>query len=835
MEPVVLTIDEAKISVPKGTTILDAARQAGVYIPHLCSHVNLPHVKGMKPAESVYRGALRLENKRPDIEEYEGCQLCVVQIEGREGLQRSCCTEVNHGMLVHTNIPEIQEFRRKRLESILAKHPHACLTCTQKEGCARFPCSMNIPENERCCSLFGSCEFQKVAEYVGINADTPRYVFEDLPVLENEPLFERNYNLCIGCTRCIRVCREVRGVDALDFVFDKEGRVIVGTTKPTLAGSACIFCTACVEVCPTGTLVDKEQFEGVPCKNSCPAEIDIPRYVRLISEGKCGEAFAVIREKVVFPRILGRICPHDCELSCRRGDVNEPIAIRALKRFAAEQDDKRWKERLTLVKSTYKKVAIIGSGPAGLAAAYYLTRLGHSVTVFEAASEAGGMMRMGIPNFLLPQEVLKQDISEILSFGIELKLDSPIDDISQLIKDGYNAVLVAIGMQEGMKLPIPGNDLEGSLIGLGLLRDINEGKKVYLGQNTLVLGGGGVACDVARTVKRLGVSKVAMACLESLETIPAPSHDIQQAEEEGIKIFPSHSFTQILGENGQVKGVECLQVKWMKFDEQGRIQLETFADSGHILKADTVIFAIGQALGRHFVERNRLELTKRGIIKASPDTLETNTKGVFVSGDAAIGPASVVEAAATARKAAMSIDKYLGGSGILEEELSKDREMLLHLGGVDGFAEKPRIEVPLLSTEKRVGSFEEVELTLSPRQAVAEAGRCLRCELRLEISKPILPPKKKLWVEFTKENVAAVPEVDGVYQLLDEQESVIYIKGAMNLRSEIEEQLELSENARYFMYEEEPMYTKKESELLQQYIAEHGEMPEGNRELDDLF
>lgn len=182
--------------------------------------------------------------------------------------------------------------------------------------------------------LFGHCEFQKTAEYVGIKPETTRYVFEDLPIITEEPLFERNYNLCIGCTRCIRVCREVRGVGALDFVFDKDDRVIVGTVAPTLKESGCRFCTACVEVCPTGALLNKEKFKEASCKISCPADIDAPQYIHLVSEGKFAEAAAVIREKVPFPRILGCICPHECELNCRRGEVNEPIAIRALKRFA---------------------------------------------------------------------------------------------------------------------------------------------------------------------------------------------------------------------------------------------------------------------------------------------------------------------------------------------------------------------------------------------------------------------------------------------------------------------------------------------------------------------
>ena len=222
---ITLIIDEVEINVPEATTIFEAAQQADIYIPHLCSHPELPSIEQLNPAGVVYRGGQRLENEKPDLQ-YEGCELCMVEIEGKEGMHRACNTPVADKMVVRTATPEIEEFRRDKLMFLLGKHPHACLTCAQKEGCARFPCSTNVPEDERCCPLFGRCEFQRLAEYVGIKPETSRYVFEDLPVVKDEPLFERNCNICIGCTRCIRVCREVRGVEALDFVFDEEGRVI---------------------------------------------------------------------------------------------------------------------------------------------------------------------------------------------------------------------------------------------------------------------------------------------------------------------------------------------------------------------------------------------------------------------------------------------------------------------------------------------------------------------------------------------------------------------------------------------------------------------------------
>jgi len=227
-----LIIDEIQVNIPEGTTILDTALQAGIYIPHICSHPDLPPVNTMEPADVIFRGQTRLNNSGTETA-YEGCQLCTVEIEGREGFHRSCNTTVTAGMVVHTNTPEILEFRRDRLMFIMANHPHACLTCAQKEGCARFPCSTNVPEDERCCSQFGNCELQSIAEYIGIKPETPRYVFSNLPVVKDEFLFERNYNLCIGCLRCVRMCREIRKIDALGFVFreitlDLESARLVG-------------------------------------------------------------------------------------------------------------------------------------------------------------------------------------------------------------------------------------------------------------------------------------------------------------------------------------------------------------------------------------------------------------------------------------------------------------------------------------------------------------------------------------------------------------------------------------------------------------------------------
>ncbi|MCJ7546384.1 MAG: 2Fe-2S iron-sulfur cluster-binding protein [Deltaproteobacteria bacterium] len=276
-----IKIDYAEISVAKGTTILLAAEQAGIYIPHICFHPDLPPVDRQKPAHVIYRNGEPIENTMPE-QLYEGCQLCVVEIEGQQGLHRSCSIPVADGMIINTSSPAITEFRRDRVMTLVAKHPHVCLTCTQKEGCARSPCSLNIPETERCCPKFEICEFRRVVEYVGLRPETPRYIFAHLPRVQDNPLFESNLNLCIGCTRCIRVCRTVCGIGALDFVFDDQGKIVIGTIKKTLKESSCRFCLSCVEVCPTGALMERETSRTETSrKDDFHSDSDLPRRSRL--------------------------------------------------------------------------------------------------------------------------------------------------------------------------------------------------------------------------------------------------------------------------------------------------------------------------------------------------------------------------------------------------------------------------------------------------------------------------------------------------------------------------------------------------------------------------
>lgn len=821
-----LYINDLEVAVDEGTTILEAARKLNIYIPSICYHPDLPPPNKAKPSPYIFRGKERIEGD--GSREFEGCRLCLVEVEGFEDLLLACSTPVSEGMKVYTDTPRVVEARKLELMRILAKHPHACLICTQKEGCDRESCSTDVPVEERCCDKFGDCELERVSEYVGIREDTPRYIPRHLPRIEDEPLFIRDYNLCIGCTRCVRVCQELRGVGALGFVY-KDGEVIVGTIAPTLKESDCRFCGACVEVCPTGALMDKKlkakrERELVPCKYACPAGVDVPKYVYLIAKGRYAEAAASIRESLPLPNVLAHACSRPCESLCRRGEVNEALSICSLKRFAMERDAGLWREKLSILPPTGKKVAIIGSGPAGLTAAYYLARLGHSVTIFESMPEPGGMLRYGVQEYRLPKEVFEKDLQRILELGVKIRTGITLgrDVTLSSLRAEFDAVLLAVGLQVSRKLKVEGSELEGVVGGLDFLRDVRLGKIKAVKGRVLVIGGGNVAMDAALTALRLGAEKVQVACLEKPEEMPAFPWEVEQAVEEGVVIHHSWGVKRILGENGRVKAVELMRCTSV-FDEEGRFNPAFDENATQTLKADMLIISIGQASDLSWLGGEQLKISSTGTIEVD-EAMQTNIPGTFACGDIVSGPASIVEAVASGKTAAFSIDKYLGGQGKLEDRFV-EVEVEHWLGKKEGFAYKPRVKMPKLPVEQRKGSFAEVELGYDEQMALEEAERCLRCDLRLLISTPPKPPEK--WISFTRENVVKVPEVEGVIQLLDENKAVIYIKGTPNLRQELESHLS-NPKVKYFIFEEAQMYTMRESELLQQYIKKHGKMPELN-------
>ena len=842
METVSFFVNNAEVRAPSGSSVLEAARNAEIYIPSLCYHPDLTLSRRLKSGSTVFRANEQIVSDAFE-KEFEGCNLCLVEVEGQADLVPACDTKIIEGMRVHTDTDRVREARQEKLMRILAKHPHACLTCAQKEGCTREPCSTSVPVTERCCSKFGNCELEKVAEYIGIRVDTPRFMPAALPVDKDEPLFIRDYNLCINCTRCVRACQELRGVKALAFA-NHNGDAFVGSMQPTLKESDCKFCGACVEVCPTGALMDKNVKTGdreqnlVPCRYACPAHVDVPRYVNLITQGRYADATAVVREKVPFPAVLGHACARPCEKMCRSREVNEAIAICALKRFAADRTDDTNKASTVKAQLTSNRVAIIGSGPSGLTAAYYLARLGHSVTIFEAMPKLGGMMSYGVQEYRLPESVLQRDLQKILQLGIDAKTSTPVNEslsIEHLKLQGYNAVLIAVGLQKSRILSVESANSPDVLGGLDLLRDVRLGKEVKVKEHIIVVGGGSVAVDVALTALRLGAKYVDLVCLEKPEEMPAFPWEIQQAVEEGVNIYNSWGIKRVLiDQNSGVSGIElvrCVSV----FDKDGRFNPSLDESTVKTMPTDMIIFAIGQSSNlKGLSDADSLKSNRAGILEVNGSNLKTSIAGVFACGDVVKGPGSIVDSVALGRKAAEAIDKYLGGNGNINETLLPSEQPNQWLGREEGFASKRRAAMPSLPVDQRKGKFAEVALGFEEKTAVNEANRCLRCDLRLQIRQPMLPPEK--WTKFDVENVAKAPACEGVFQLLDNEKTVIYIKGAMNLHDELMEQITANKEAKYFLYDEAKMFTMRESELLQQFMKKHGKMPKQNVGLEeDLY
>lgn len=692
MESIKLKIDGRDVETQEGKSLLEASLDAGIYIPHLCHHPDLPPI-----------GA---------------CRLCIVEIEGVEGLTTSCTTPVSNGMIVRTKTEKIDNLRRLAMELMLAGHLADCGSCEK----------------------YLNCELQSVKQYLGVEELSVKRRSKLLPINNDNPLFVHDPNKCVACGRCVRACHDLRGVGVL-FYNSKGKETYTGTAQDLpLVDSGCRFCGACAEVCPTGAIQDKKELlKGknrkaalVPCRYTCPAEIDVPRYIRFIQEKNYSAATAVIREKVPFPGVLGYVCDHPCESVCRRGEINQPIAIRELKRFAAEHDEERvWEKNSNKKPQTDKKVAIIGSGPAGLTAAYYLSNQGHAVTVFESLPLAGGMMRFGIPEYRLPRDVIDSEIKDIENMGVEIKTGTRIESVDKLFEEGYDAVLVALGTHQGQKLPVPGADSDGVLISIDFLRDVNLGKKVDIGKRVVVLGGGNVAFDCARVARRLGAEQVNIACLEPGEAMLAASDEIEQGEEEGISLNPSKTPTRVLSENGKITGVEFLDVESFSFDEDKNLEIETRENSQQVIEGDTVIFAIGQR--PEIPEGFGLDTTAGNLIEVDSFTFDTSREGVFAAGDAVNGTSSVVKAIASGRQGAIALDRFLEGGGNIDEKLAPASEPKVCLGSGEGFASMNRCEVSCIQPEERLESFCKVAGDMDEETADYESHRCLQCDSRVKI------------------------------------------------------------------------------------------------------
>ena len=512
----------------------------------------------------------------------------------------------------------------------------------------------------------------------------------------------------------LTVSRRIRGTE---LIWDEE---------------RCSGCATCAKSCPQGTIKIKTFDDGVvtaPCSQACPAGIIIPRYLRFIAEGKPAEAVAIIREKIPFPSVCGRVCFHPCETRCQRTQLDDAISIRVLKRFAADHDTGLWKAKSKVAPSTGKRVAVVGAGPAGLTAAYYLAKLGHSVTVFEALPEPGGMMRVGIPDYRLPKDLLRAEIDEIKAVGVDIKTNTRVESLDKLFEQGYNAIFLALGAHQGMKLGVEGEDSPQVMDCASFLRDVNLGKEVKIGTRVAVIGGGNAAIDSARVSLRLGAKEVTIVYRRTRAEMPANPEEVEAAMAEGIECYFLAAPSRIYSQDGKLQ-LECIRMRLGEPDASGRRRPEPVKGSEFTMSFDNIIAAIGQRT--EVPEQFGLSMGRGGTIQADPDTLATNREGVFAGGDAVSGPASVVEAIAAGRQGALCIDNYLGGKGIIDEALAPPQEKARPLTK----AEKGRrVHPPELQPEERISSFAEVELKLSEEMAVKEAVRCLKCDLAYVVDK----------------------------------------------------------------------------------------------------
>jgi len=514
------------------------------------------------------------------------------------------------------------------------------------------------------------------------------------------------WDKCTGCGECAAVCPvEVyseyeRGVTAQKAIYKPFGQAV-----------------------PAVFTVEKRGYS--PCRVACPAGVNAQGYIALISQGKFPEALEVVRRTMPFAGVIGRVCTHRCETECERGTVDEPMAIRTLKRFIADYELKAGREKVTPVEKTrQEKVAVVGSGPAGLACAYDLIRKGYPVTVFEAMPVAGGLLRYGIPEYRLPKNVLDNEIDYVQELGVEVRTNSRVEDPGKLFAEGYKAVFLGTGAGMSQKMNIPGEDTPGVIHALDFLKQVNSGDKASLGRRVVVIGGGNAAVDAARVAKRLGADEVTIVYRRSRDEMPAVAEEVDEAEKEGVRIHILAAPTQVLSQGGKLTGIECLRMELGEPDASGRRRPIPVKGSEFILDVDNVIIAIGQVVDKAGLPEE-LACTERGTLSADPVTFETSMAGVFAGGDMVSGPADVIRAIAAGKEAAESIDRYLNGADLCEgrpRQLNKVEEV-----SKEGVLPRSRAAMPMLDLKQRERSFAEVELGLDEKTAIEEAKRCLNC------------------------------------------------------------------------------------------------------------
>jgi heterodisulfide reductase subunit A len=543
--------------------------------------------------------------------------------------------------------------------------------------------------------LMSYSEIEDVSGYVGnfkvrIKRKA-RYVLEDK---------------CTGCAECTKVCPV-----ELDSEFDQG-----------LSKRRAIYIPF-PQAVPCKSVIDKRGYP--PCRVACPAGVNAQGYIALIAQGKFKEALEVVRRTMPFAGVIGRVCNHPCEMECERAKVDESMSIRSLKRFIADYELKVGREKATPVEQTKEgKVAIVGSGPAGLACAYDLVRKGYPVTVFEALPMAGGLLRYGIPEYRLPKKVLDNEIDYIKELGVVIKTNTPVKDLGQLFEQGYGAIFIGTGAGSSQKMGIPGEETTGVIHALDFLKQVNSDGRVNLGNRVAVIGGGNAAVDSARAALRRGAKEVAIVYRRSRAEMPAWATEVREAEQEGAQIHFLAAPVRVLNQDGRLTGIECIRMELGEPDDSGRRRPMPVKGSEFALNVDNVIIAIGQAVDKAGLPEE-LTYTGWGTLSVDPVTLETSISGVFAGGDTVAGPADVIGAIAAGKEAAESIDRYLSGTDLRQgrpKQITRVKEV-----AKDGVPQQARAAMPILDVKRREGSFVEVDLGFDEKTAIDEAKRCLSC------------------------------------------------------------------------------------------------------------
>ncbi len=529
-----------------------------------------------------------------------------------------------------------------------------CVECGKCEDIC--PMSIDILNGTRF-EFLNNENVKKALEKVGTK-NLSREKFDELPKDVQEVLSKKvkSYRVpageCIRCYQCVDVCPIHNETDVVPVtLLDPATRVhnfneVNLGYSPELALKEAKRCLQCADH---------------PCLDACPASQDVPGYVKAIMDGDPSKSLEIILDTNPLPLTCGRVCPAFCKEVCVRGMNGDPIAIPTLKRFAA--DFGRF-PKIKAERKTGKRVAVVGSGPAGLTAAWELSKMGHEVTIFESLPVAGGMLAVGIPEYRLPEKVLGEEVENIKSLGVEVKSEAPISkesNFEELFKQGYDAIFIGVGAHIPRAMKVPGEDLKGVINATDLLRDVNIGKEVKIGKKVAVIGGGNVAMDAVRTSLRLGAEKAMIIYRRAEEQMPADPLEVEESREEGVEYHFLRNPTKIIGQNGKVVGMEIIKMKLGEPDASGRRRPIPIEGSNYTIKVDTVIPAISQSPDLSWVPEGTVNITKWNSVEIDEKTGATNMKGVFAAGDAVTGPKTVIEAVAGAQKAAKTIDKYLRG------------------------------------------------------------------------------------------------------------------------------------------------------------------------------